>query len=273
MPTRSLLLATLSAAVLSACVSSQGLAPRASLDDANRLAARATVGSLAKTDAPWPATDWWQALGDPQLNQLMDEALAGNPGLRLARARVDRAAALAGLADAARYPQVTAGADVTEQRFSEHGLVPPSLAGSWHTTNRLALDFSYEFDFWGKHEAAFQSALGQTRATEAEEQQARLLLSTALARSYLQLQRQYEQLDIAEALLRQRQQTLDLTRQRVGAGLDSHVELKQAEAKGMVGLKGHRSAGGIRASTYNAVSPEGVERLVDFMRAFKKENG
>ena len=49
--------------------------------------------------------------------------------------------------------------------------------------------------------------------------------------------------------------------------------VKQAEAKGMVGLKGHRSVGGIRASTYNAVSPEGVERLVDFMRAFKKENG
>jgi phosphoserine aminotransferase len=49
--------------------------------------------------------------------------------------------------------------------------------------------------------------------------------------------------------------------------------VKQAEAKGMIGLKGHRSVGGIRASTYNAVSPEGVERLVDFMRTFKKENG
>ena len=49
--------------------------------------------------------------------------------------------------------------------------------------------------------------------------------------------------------------------------------VKQAEAKGMIGLKGHRSVGGIRASTYNAVSPEGVERFVDFMRAFKKENG
>ncbi len=49
--------------------------------------------------------------------------------------------------------------------------------------------------------------------------------------------------------------------------------VKQAEAAGMVGLKGHRSVGGIRASTYNAVSPEGVERLIDFMRTFKKENG
>jgi NodT family efflux transporter outer membrane factor (OMF) lipoprotein len=230
MRTRPFLLATLSAAVLSACASFQGLAPRASLSDANGLAAQKTVAAAAKADAPWPATDWWQALGDPQLNQLMGEALAGNPGLRLAHARVDRAAALAGLADANRYPEVTAGADVSEQRFSKHGLVPPPLAGNWHTVNRLALDFSYEFDFWGKNEAAFQSALGQTRAAEAEEQQARLVLSTGLARSYLQLQRQYEQLDIAEALLRQRQQLLDLTHQRVAAGLDSNVELKQAEA-------------------------------------------
>lgn len=42
---------------------------------------------------------------------------------------------------------------------------------------------------------------------------------------------------------------------------------------GLVGLKGHRSVGGIRASTYNAVSLEGVERLVAFMTEFKKQNG
>jgi phosphoserine aminotransferase len=49
--------------------------------------------------------------------------------------------------------------------------------------------------------------------------------------------------------------------------------VKQAETKGFIGLKGHRSVGGIRASAYNAVSPEGVERFVEFMRAFKRENG
>lgn len=49
--------------------------------------------------------------------------------------------------------------------------------------------------------------------------------------------------------------------------------LAEAERKGLVGLKGHRSVGGCRASTYNAVSLEGVERLVSFMHTFKKENG
>lgn len=45
-----------------------------------------------------------------------------------------------------------------------------------------------------------------------------------------------------------------------------------AAAKGMVGLKGHRSVGGIRASTYNAVSLESVQRLVGFMREFAQQN-
>jgi len=36
-------------------------------------------------------------------------------------------------------------------------------------------------------------------------------------------------------------------------------------------LKGHRSVGGMRASIYNAMPEEGVEALVDFMKAFEKE--
>ena len=48
-----------------------------------------------------------------------------------------------------------------------------------------------------------------------------------------------------------------------------------AEAKkaGMVGLKGHRSAGGIRVSAYNAVSPEDIATLVSFMKSFAQANG
>jgi phosphoserine aminotransferase len=41
----------------------------------------------------------------------------------------------------------------------------------------------------------------------------------------------------------------------------------------MVGLKGHRSAGGIRVSAYNAVSPENIRTLVSFTESFAKANG
>jgi phosphoserine aminotransferase len=47
----------------------------------------------------------------------------------------------------------------------------------------------------------------------------------------------------------------------------------EAKANGMVGLKGHRTVGGVRVSTYNAVSLEWVKALADFMKEFVKKNG
>ncbi|HXT86163.1 MAG TPA: 3-phosphoserine/phosphohydroxythreonine transaminase [Verrucomicrobiae bacterium] len=60
------------------------------------------------------------------------------------------------------------------------------------------------------------------------------------------------------------------------AGGDEAVEkkfVKEAGAAGIVGIKGHRSVGGMRASLYNAVPPEAVEALVSFMRDFERKNG
>ena len=48
--------------------------------------------------------------------------------------------------------------------------------------------------------------------------------------------------------------------------------VKAAAEAGFVNLKGHRSVGGMRASIYNAMPMEGVERLVQFMEKFEKEN-
>lgn len=48
--------------------------------------------------------------------------------------------------------------------------------------------------------------------------------------------------------------------------------IEQAKQKGLENLKGHRSVGGMRASIYNAMSIEGVEALVEFMKAFEEEN-
>ncbi len=48
--------------------------------------------------------------------------------------------------------------------------------------------------------------------------------------------------------------------------------VKEAEAAGFVNLKGHRTVGGMRASIYNAMPQEGVEKLVEFMKKFELEN-
>jgi phosphoserine aminotransferase len=55
------------------------------------------------------------------------------------------------------------------------------------------------------------------------------------------------------------------------ADLDA-VFVKAATDAGFVNLKGHRTVGGMRASIYNAMPMEGVEKLVQFMEKFEKEN-
>ena len=53
---------------------------------------------------------------------------------------------------------------------------------------------------------------------------------------------------------------------------DTQRFIAKASEAGCVGIAGHRSVGGFRASIYNAMSIEGVQRLVDVMQQFEKEN-
>lgn len=48
---------------------------------------------------------------------------------------------------------------------------------------------------------------------------------------------------------------------------------KEAESAGLIGVKGHRSVGGMRASIYNAVPLDAVQALTDFMKEFERKNG
>jgi len=57
---------------------------------------------------------------------------------------------------------------------------------------------------------------------------------------------------------------------RLPSEQDEERFVAEAKKAGMVGLKGHRSVGGIRASTYNAVLPEWVDALAGFMESFAK---
>lgn len=217
------------AMAVAGCASFDGSAPRASLRDANALHAEASLKGVARTEGAWPATDWWTGFGDPQLAALIDEALKDSPSLRVAEARARKARALAQSAGSALAPQVSAIASFQRERFAENGLIPPPFAGTWNSQNQATLDLAFDFDFWGRNRAALQSALGGARAAEVDAFAARIALSVEIAQAYIELQRGFDQRDVAAATLEQRVHLHGLTAQRVAAGLDSRVELKQAE--------------------------------------------
>ena len=212
------------------CASMNGLSTQASMDSANKLAAQKSLADAAVSAAAWPATDWWHSFNDPQLDQLMNEALAGSPTLKVAAARTRKALAFADVTKAALSPQVNGSASSTRERFSERGLYPPPLGGTWSTVNELQVTLDWEIDFWGKNRATYESALGRARAAEVDAYAARLALSTNIAQAYVQLQRAYLQLDVAQANLRDREHIYALTRDRNNAGIESRLGLRQAEA-------------------------------------------
>ena len=123
-PTRPLVLAAaLSAAALLSACATPGVDP-------TPLAQKTPAALGLSNAASMPvAPRWWTTLGDAQLNQLVDLALQEQPSLAVARARVDRARALADLTHAASGPQAALSAEVTRQRYSENGLIPKPIAG------------------------------------------------------------------------------------------------------------------------------------------------
>jgi NodT family efflux transporter outer membrane factor (OMF) lipoprotein len=208
---------------LSGCASSAGIAPSA------QPIAPASVGLETGAATPTVPADWWHGFGDSTLDAIVARALAGNPGLKVAQARFERAQAAAGVARSAEGVQVDGALDATRQRFSANGIYPPPLGGGIFTLGNAQIGASYEFDFFGRNRAAIEAAVGAQHAAQADVQAARILLASNVARTYVQLGRLFEQRDVAARSLKSRDEILGLIRQRVSGGLDTNVELRQGE--------------------------------------------
>ncbi|HZY19557.1 MAG TPA: efflux transporter outer membrane subunit [Ramlibacter sp.] len=218
--------ALLAAALLAGCASYSGIESQARLrtPDAFGLPAGGAQPSMPVSPA------WWKDFGDAQLDRLVGQALDGSPNLKIARARVARASAVLELANAATVPQVEGSLEARRQRYTENGAVPAPLAGSIRDTGTLQLGASWELDFFGRYAQALEAAIGASRAAEAEVEAARVLLASQVTRSYFQLARLQDQLQVARRTLAQREESLGLVRDRVRAGLDTTLELRQSEA-------------------------------------------
>ena len=231
-PGRSLLATAALAAVLAlAGCASQGPAhqPLARLGSADvGLNDSANLGAADATALA--SSQWWTSLGDARLNQLIDQALAGSPSLAASNARFEKAAALATASSTASDVRGTLSADATRQRYTANGMIPAPIAGNIFNSANLQAGLSWSPDLFGKHAADLQAALGQARAAKADSAAAANQLAAQVARSYIALARLIAQKEVAQRTLGQRQSLLSLSEQRTRAGLDSQVELTQAQA-------------------------------------------
>jgi NodT family efflux transporter outer membrane factor (OMF) lipoprotein len=204
-----------------------GIESSASLRSADSLGL--TQSAPAQVRHKLPVEKWWTDFGDAQLDGLVAKALENSPSLKLAQARLRRAQSSIDSVDAAAGPQVQAQLDLMRQRYTANGLVPQPLAGNIASNGTAQLSASWEIDFFGKNRAALDAAIGSANASAADAQAARVLLASNVARSYFQLLRFNDLANVARRTLAQRQETLKLVQDRVSAGLDTRLELRQSE--------------------------------------------
>ncbi|MGA8706092.1 MAG: efflux transporter outer membrane subunit [Steroidobacteraceae bacterium] len=187
------------------------------------------LGLSAAAVAP-AAAKWWQALHDPQLNTLIEQALSANPSLAQADAQLRAAVAQVDAAHAGLYPKASFSGSALRQHAPDNYIIPPPLAGTDFWMAQIGASLSWDVDFWGRQRDALSASHSLAQAADLERDNARLLLSAALVQAYVGLSRADALVDIAEQSEQQRQHILDLTRQRVSAGLDTRLELREAES-------------------------------------------
>jgi len=220
---RASLIAGGSMLLLAACVSTPPGGPRVTQVPGDQL-------GLEGPAYDSPQGDWWTALGDPQLDGLVGQALEGNPSLAASLARVRGAWEQARAVGAGDNPRVDFDLSAYRSKVSSNYIYPPPYAGSTFWDGRVGFDLVWNLDFWGRQAALIEQARSSAVAAELDATAAGLVVSGAVSQTYVDLERVTELAKLADRAVRQREQLLDLTARRVKAGMDSDVELRTAEA-------------------------------------------
>lgn len=201
---------------------------------------RAALALLLVTTTPaivhaQPATGaWWQAFHDPQLDETVRRALAGNLDLVAAAARVDQARAMARGARAALLPSLDATGGAEADRQSLHSPIGAASRQLGLPRNyelyQAGVEARWEIDLFGGLTARRKAAAANAAATVAELDAMNLAIAAETADAYLHLRGLQERLALAQQQAQLRGNLAALVRQRADQGLASDFDANRAEA-------------------------------------------
>jgi len=208
-------------------LASAGLSACAAPDGRTRvvLTAPDALGLASASAAATLPDRWWEALGDPQLDRVVDDALANNPTLDTALARVARAEAEVGARRAVAAPQATLDAQAQALRLSGRYTIPPPFAGSTTTIGQAAGNLRWSLDLFGRYRSAVRQAGREADAARLDARAARLAIASSVVQSYAEMARAERQVAVAARALATREGARRLTRVQVRQGLAARLDL------------------------------------------------
>lgn len=175
-----------------------------------------------------PRGAWWEAFGDPVLNDLEVRAEKASPTLAAALARFDQTRAAARVEKSDLFPTIGAGADAGKQRVSGTRFGGTGDAVTYHDFSvGAALD--YELDLWGRIRNSVAAAKADAQASEADLASARLSLQASVADAYARLRGLDAQADLLRQTVDAFGKAYDLTARRHNGGIASGVDVNRAQ--------------------------------------------
>jgi NodT family efflux transporter outer membrane factor (OMF) lipoprotein len=195
-----------------------------------------------KVEAPWrEATprdaaskgEWWTAFGDADLDALERRALAESPTLAIAAARLTQARAQLDVATAGRYPQLGIATRAVRQRITENRPLSNYAVPQFSTVQNdflLGLTASYELDFAGRVRRTIEAAQASAERSQADFENARLLLTADVATAYFNLREADLELDVLARSIALQRRALELATARHDLGAASGIDVAQQQA-------------------------------------------
>jgi NodT family efflux transporter outer membrane factor (OMF) lipoprotein len=185
-------------------------------------------GAIPPPRPPVDLSRYWSGFNDPELDRLVDEAVAQNYTIKAAGERIVAAAAAGGSAKAALLPDLTASGATQESRLSSIG--EPLEGGS--TFQRTALASLYSFwtlPLFGRFTATHNGANAVLQVATAERQAAQVAVVAEVASAYIALRADQQQQMSLQTELAAARHIVDLVNIQAGAGIASELDVARAQ--------------------------------------------
>jgi multidrug efflux system outer membrane protein len=230
-------------AVLSVALALLGLAVGCTVGPRyNRPAPPAPAPDAWKAQPPWqqaaprdsiPKGAWWQIFDDPALDAYEQQLLQANQSLAAARGRLDQARALARVATADMFPQLSTDPSAVRERGSGNrplsGVVQ-SVRPYTQGVFTIPFSLSYEADLFGRVRRNVEATNASLQSTAADLQNVQLVLTAELAADYFTLRELDAEFGVVQESVGYQRKGLDLLNNRHDGGIASGLEVAQQAA-------------------------------------------
>jgi NodT family efflux transporter outer membrane factor (OMF) lipoprotein len=178
-----------------------------------------------------PRGPWWEAFGEPTLNDLERQLFDSNPDLRAAVARFQQARGLAIQSRSNLFPTVAADVQATRGKGSTNAPQARALNSTPTTGNDLlaGLNLNWEVDLFGRLRNTSAAANAQAQASAADFAAVQLSLQAELATDFFSLRGDDTTIQLLEDTIKVYDRAFELTRNRYKEGISAATDVDQAD--------------------------------------------